>query len=510
MLSQNLVKTAISVAGQLKEAGVQLSPLDNTPLAELLDDAMPHVFTNKGETVTTLLPGGRVVNSNVSTWGITGPEELADAIVNATSNAADVSSHTIRIASLADDIAPMVNQHLYVTRNVVRPLIEEFEKAAALYLEQSCLKNPTAEFEINTVRIPALLGDASFNAMGLDDIVNLNEITDSPAFLTVKFEDIDAAVLEICNLGNDRLNALVRDWLQFAPENLIKNVLLANFTNMSNVEETGAFCFAPHSLRRGNQAMSMQISLAVWLIANWLKTNVKPTHESVSLSGYQDYMQYMTDCAGVTLKVALENMANQITGDVMVMSVFPSQKKIWVHDGLYRKYLEMGGRSEALLGMIVSNKVHYALPTVLENQASLIEAWNNYVNFRSANALVDIRDNFRSWVISYMSIAVSNLTDIEKEYGAEHPGLVDRIMAEVQKQVDHLGHRLHEDIAHTALHVVAGARFFYTSSYTILSEMAQIARLNPEIDPTEAATAAAIVYIVEYCYSQVANVALVK
>lgn len=510
MLSQNLVKTALSVACQLKEAGVQLSPLDNTPMAELLDDAMPHVFTNKGETETTLLPGGRVVNSNVSTWGTTGPEELTDAIVDTTSNISDVSSHTIRVTSLADDIAPMVNQHLYVTRNVVRPLIEDFEKAAALYLEQTCLKNPTAEFDIKTVRIPALLGDASFNAMGLDEVVNLNEVRDTPSFLTIKFEDVDAAVLEICNLGNDRLSAMVRDWLQFAPENLIKNVLLANFTNMSNIEETGAYVFSQHSLRRGNQAMAMHISLAVWLIANWLKANVKPTHESVSLAGYQDYMQYMTDASGATLKVALENMANQITGDVMVLSVFPSSKQIWLHDGLYRKYLEMGGRSEALLGMIVSGKTYYASGLILENQATLIDSWNSYVNFRSANALVDLRDNFRSWVISYMSVAVSNLTEIEKEYEAEHPGLVDRIMVEVQKQVDHLGHRLHEDIAHTALHVVAGARFFYTSSYTILSEMVQIARLNPQIDPTEAATAAVIAYIAEYCYSQITNVALVK
>ena len=510
MITSNLAKNAIAVALQLKDAGIQLTAADNSAMAELVDSSMPYNFVEQGQRETTVLPGGKVLNNNVSSWTLTDKEMFGDAVVSATGNASEVSDHTLCITALADDLAPIITSHIYTVRSVVIPLVNEFETPAQAFLDLAAAKDPSAEFSIRMLRIPALLGDASFSSMGLDDIVNLAEIRDTGARLTLKLEDVDAVVAEICNLGNARLNGLLADWLENAPDNLIKNVLVANFTDAGNFEEIGRFVFDQYSIRRGNQGDAMDLSLAMWLIANWLKINVKSTKENVTLDEYAASFQYWLDVAGVTLKAALDQLGRQIENGILVTSLIPNRKEVTVHDRLYRVYLEKGGKSEALLGMLMAGQGYFDMNVILENQARLVESWNSYISFRATKDITDIRVNFQAWVRSYMSVAITNQADIECEYEKTNPGMRDIIMKNVDAEIMHLSHRLHEDIAHTALHMVAKARFFYTSAYTILSEMQQVARFNKDIDPREAAAAATITYLVEYLYSQVNLTTLLK
>lgn len=510
MITSNLAKNAIAVALQLKDAGIQFTAADNSAMSELVDSSMPYNFVDKGQRETTILPGGKVLNDNVSSWSLTDKDMFADALVGATGNSSEVSDHTLRITALADDLAPIITSHIYTVRSVVIPLVSEFEAAAQAFLDLARAKDPSSDFTIRTLRIPALLGDPSFSSMGLDDITNLSEIRETGARLTLKLEDIDAVVAEICNLGNDRLNGLLVDWLDNSAENLIKNVLVANFTDAGNYEEVGRFIFDQYTLRRGNQGEAMDLSLAMWLIANWLKVNVKSTKENVTLDEYTSSFQYWLDVAGVTLKAALDQLGRQIENGVMVTSLIPSRKEVTVHDRLYRVYLEKGGKSEAILGMLMAGQSYFDMGIILENQARLIESWNTYISFRATKDITDIRVNFQAWVRSYMAVAITNQTDIEQEYEKMNPGMRETIMRNVDAEIAHLSHRLHEDVAHTALHMVAKARFFYTSAYTILSEMQQVARFNKDIDPREAAAAATITYLVEYLYSQVNLTTLLK
>lgn len=510
MIKETLAKTALAVADQLNEAGVTLLPLDNSVLSELSDHAMPYNFTQHGETNTILMPGGKVVNANVSTWTTSSMDEIATSIALASCNAEETSRHTLEITAIADTLAPLVQSHSYTARSVVVPLVAKFEEDALRYLELAKQIDAAQGFEIKKVIIPALLGDESFNDMGLDQIVNLTEMRDGAAFYTFTFENMNDAVAEICNLGNARLNTLVTDWLAEAPENLIQNLLMVNFTKCVPDEALAFYQYDAYSLRRGNQGDAMNLSLGMWLICRWLRDVVRPVAENVTLAKYQETLQLQMDIAGTTLKTALATMATQVQNGVMVMSLRPLRQEVTVHANLYADFLANGGKPEALLGMLVSGRSYFDSSVILENQTQLLTQWESYLGYRASKAITDIRSGFQSWVRSYMAIAITEQTDIEKEYLATNPAMLETIMKLVEEEIMHLGHRLHEDVAHTALHMVAKARFFYTASYNILNEMRAMASYNKDIDPREAAGAAMIGYLVEYLYSQLSMVSVPK
>ena len=504
MISKNLAKNDLAVAVQLRDIGIHLAPRDNSVLGDLHEAAIPFNFVKPGAHEVTVLPGGRVQNDNFSTWTLTDPEIFVDSLVVSTSSQTDSAAHSVAVASLADDYAPLIRGHIAMARNVVVPLVAQFEEDADRYLKLAASINPASEFKVLVHRVPALLGDESFNSMGLDQVVNLNELNDQKPRYTLVLSDVDQVVAEICNLGNDRLNGLLADWLEFAPENLIKNVLVANYTAFSSYDELGYYVYDAFTLRRGDQAKSMHLSLAMWLISNYLTSNVKQTTESVSLEKYMEAMSFQREQAGVTLKAALDQIGRHIQNDVLLLSMIPSRKEVTVNERVYRKFVEEGGKTEALFGMLVTEKSYYNLSQVLEKQAELVESWNRYLSYRSSKDLTDIRSNFKSWVRSYMAVAICEQGDEEANYEkTECPGLKIEIMKHVDAEIEHLGHRLHEDIPHTALHMVAKARFYYTSAYELLNEMRQISLMNPDIDPREAATAATISYIVNYLATQV-------
>lgn len=508
MLSTTLAMNSAEVAIQLKELNIQIQPADNSLLSELVDASVPCNLVPKGEIQTTILPGGRVQASNFSTWNLTEKEDFANAVALATGNHSETSAHTLRITAIADDLAPIVTSHIYNIRNNVIPLVQKFEEDAQRYMDLAKTVSPASDFSIKIARIPLILADESFNAMGLDDIVNLNETQEAVKRFTLKIEDIDAAVAEIKNLGSDRLNGLLNDWLLDAEEDLIRNVLVTNFT--ADATKWNEFGFDAYTLRRGDQYRAMELSLAMFVVSLWLKSSAKPMVENATLEQYNTMVQYYQDVSGVVLKASLDAMGRQIQSNTLVLLASPSQKKVTVHDVVYKSFMEKGGKPAALLGMLVSDKSLFDASVILEQQDKLIESWNNYLVFRAAKDSSDIRSGFQSWVRSYMAVAVTEQIDLEKEYEKEVPALKEVIMQRVDAEIEHLSHRLSEDLAHTALHMVAKARFFYTPAYDFLNEMIQVAKVNKDIDPREAASAAQIAYLVQYLYTQMNITTILK
>ena len=92
---------------------------------------------------------------------------------------------------------------------------------------------------------------------------------------------------------------------------------------------------------------------------------------------------------------------------------------------------------------------------------------------------------------------------MEAEYKEGKSGINAKILTLVKQELDCLGDCAMDDIYGTALLLIAKCRFFYTSSYLMLKEMADVAKENPAIDQREAALlGAAIAYLATYFVDQ--------
>jgi hypothetical protein len=61
-------------------------------------------------------------------------------------------------------------------------------------------------------------------------------------------------------------------------------------------------------------------------------------------------------------------------------------------------------------------------------------------------------------------------------------------------------------VAELALNLMARARFYFTAGYQILSGIEQATKLNPNLDPREAALVSAVNYVTDYLADQITPV----
>lgn len=512
MISKTLLQNSLHTTTELEEAGITISPAPDSLLEELVQLSSPISMEPAKMVGGVAVVQVEALSERKSTW------ETEEEFILATGQWADdaESQHNLAIQSLADNIAPHVRAHVNFTRNVVVPIINTFENDARVFLSHATQQDPSVDFNILVGTVPEIVFDSSFRALGkgLDAVVNANEVKVSPLSVIFEASLADEVAAGAMSLGSDRLNALlVQSGLT---KEMLKSVFLENFTT-ANVKEviktdffgrpvqpnmqTG-FYFSQYDLRRGDLYHSLKLSLAYYLLVLWLMNNEKPSSAKTT-AAYMSDLSDQEDAAAVTLTLSIENIRRQVETGVMVTSVKTSEKTITVHQALYGDYLNEGGRPEALLGMLAGGNVFFSKNQVLEKQADLTRSWNEYLTIRTSQDLIKVRTDFIGWVHSYMANSIVELTPAEEEYLKEVPALRDEILKRVDEQMLYLSHTAHEDIAHTALHVVAKARFYYTAAYSILSEMQQVARANKDADPREAANIATMIYVLDYLRDQV-------
>ena len=101
---------------------------------------------------------------------------------------------------------------------------------------------------------------------------------------------------------------------------------------------------------------------------------------------------------------------------------------------------------------------------------------------------------------------VLKLTPLEQEYSKDHVNFRAQVGERLKAEIEHLSHRIMEDLDHTALHLIAKTRFYFTSAYSILSEMDNVSKENADIDPREAGLLSVIKYLAEYFEAQIVAV----
>ena len=484
---------AAMTAKELSAKKIFLSTRPSTVLGELLDASVSFLSPKTTNTESALLRPIGIASPVI----LRTPEELASEVFFNTSTGREESVHSLKIAALAEDLAPYITAHISHTRNVVSPMVVDLAQKLEKFKEAAKPMDPAASFEIVKGKVPQILLDESFLSDGIGNYSNSEP--SQYDFIEIDAGQTDEFISGLVRLGSDRLNELVQDWLKGKENDFIKNCFLVNFTVNSgglNFDDYGLTATPRNSYR------TLDVGLACYLIASRLFAEPQPV-KGMSLIAYKSKLRNIIDCAGaITMKAAKTALRQQESGTLVAEAVL-SKKRIVVNNIVYQNWLENGGSPEVLLGMLVSGQIQYAVPAINENRETLIRHWQNYLMLAQADVRGEMMKRFRSYLESEALLGLNDLTESEKDFATSCINLKDNITKKVQEEIDKMSHRLMDDVYHTALHVIAKARFYYTSAYQILNEMTQVSKQNPDIDVREAALLSVINYIAEYFVGQI-------
>lgn len=232
MINQATYLNATAVAKELADKNVYLQARPTSVLGELLDLSTSVLAENNTE-----LPRILVNPNTPNQIALRSPEERASAVEYTTGDHVEPSQHTLKLMALANDLAPYITSHISHARNTVAPLVIELSNKLQKYLDTAKPLDPVSQFEIEQRSIPAIALDESFQADGLEAYAGTDSKYRSfPHTLDVPEED--SFYIDLVNLGSNRLNALVGEWLKTKDPNFIKAVYIVNFSNQLDALRT--------------------------------------------------------------------------------------------------------------------------------------------------------------------------------------------------------------------------------------------------------------------------------
>lgn len=493
MITQTLYKQAFTVAKQLEAEHIKLKPREDTPLADLIEHCLGYTDTQSSTTShqkqVNVFPNQDIPATSKTV------NDMAIFVDGYTNNYNELTLHSNAIIEYAEALAPLIQSHISFAKNVVAPASIELAEKLHGYIERMRGIDPSAQFDIIQGVVPEILADEAFMSMGLNSIVNLNTIKESGFTISIPEED-NQDVLSMLLVGNERVNNMIQVWAAQQKEGFFEKVYTENFLKKDSGDRH-TYGLDTWSLGSKNCYDVINLALAVWLIAYHLRQNPKAV-KGITAAQYDAELYNLMEYAGVILLQHRDKAIQQITNNILVAEGNVYKKCVVVHKYIYLEWLKQGGCPEALLGMLVTSNFSYDATTALSRCEALAKSWANYVSMTEYERENTLKTGFISYLETEILQAINNPTEAEKEYFAEFPEAPQTIVRLMKEEINRLSPHLLNDVEHTARHIVAKCRYYYTASYDILTEMVELHKKNPNIDPHEASLVSVIKYLVNY------------
>lgn len=504
MLTRTTYLNALTAAQRLAGRNIALTARPSTPLGQLLA-ASCSVEAAPTTSVAAILSNPTTI-ARLQDAGLGKDEDFrANEVEYVTSDKeGEPSLHSRQQGALIDDLKPYVLSHISTARNTVLPLVADLAGKMEKFLQEANPTDPMSQFTIDQRLVPALLLDEVFLNDELNGYTGTQYAVPS---MSIEFT-IDVTpeyLMSLVNLSSDRLNGLVQDWLRTKPAKFLEYLWYANFDCRDSGHGEVVWDYALYNKRNGKTAGvfdALDTALGCYLIARRIMLEVPSMNLKGGLAEFKDMNRKMIDYAGAEVMRCLRVIGRQIEADTVVSEIDPIKKRVVVNRNLYKDWLERGGKVETILGMLISGRPIFSGSALLDSQDSLLNQWNAYVMLTDSERRDEMRKRFLSFVTNEAMFGLDNLTELEKDFVAQNPDFKQRAMKAIEEQLEHLHHRLMEDLWHTALHVIAKGRFYYTSAYDILREMAEVEKSNPNVDPRDAALLSAISYVLAWAADQ--------
>lgn len=474
MIQSTSYNTAIPFAEQLAEKGVKVVALPSTPLSELVRLSAPSMFVEPMVSTDTLKAVGTHMQDS-TTGTLESPTQ-----------------HSLEIDALVKQLSTLVAGHVSYARNIVRPHVTALAEAIQTYLDNNRPKEASEEFNIETLRIPALLKDESF----LDTLTYYKDksvLTPDLSFNLGPKSNEELAQMVL--IGSERVDRLIVEWLSHTPDNFLLTIWDSFFTKTS----TNGF-LTYQGLAQLNAFERSSWLLGLLLLARKVTDDVQT--ETVPLAAYRRIALQYTDYAGAALVEALRRIELAQKGKQLVVFVDQATKTAKVNGELYGPWLDAGGSPEVILGMIVAGNAPSGQDLIDSKAKEYVREWNSYVTFfrtKEANMALRYKKDF---IIRAFGDSLKSMDPVEQDFVTKNPEHLANVLRNATACIEGMKEVELADVYEVALCLVGRVRFYYTSAFQILSDIHEAGKINPNVDAREAALLAVINYVADYLAAQ--------
>ena len=414
-------------------------------------------------------------------------------------NGMDASQHSVTLNAFTEDLGKLVTTHISYAKNTVKPIVMQMAESILHYKETNVAKDATSSFNIEILNVPALLNDDSF--LGTIEPYKDKTVIEPDLLLELAGKNKEE-IIQLMMLGHDRTNQLVLEWISSVEAydpNFLETVWFSFFTK-ANPPSGNYLKFS--SLGSVNVYKRADIALALYLLGNKLFNEVQSDIE-INLSVYKNITAQIRDFGGAMLANCIIKLALNNKTKILVVESFPRQFKVSVNGDVYREWLAAGGKPEVILGLIVSNETQCSVPAIDEKAASFESSWNSYCNFHKAREANMAIDYFKVFLNNTFSSMYREQDQSEVDFITANPHYVANVKKLVDEQIECYKTNAIDDPYQVALDLIAKCRFGFTAAYSILSDINEAGKVNPNIDVREAALLATINYIADYLADQI-------
>lgn len=404
------------------------------------------------------------------------------------------SEHQSVINTVVDELAPLVQSHLRVAKEIGQMAVELSENVRR-YVESVPSVDASGEFNIIKDETPSIFEEPS--VIALIDRASSAPIGEPTNLFCSGVRDFDTLFTYLMT-GNTRLDESVKEMVATFEANWLENIwygLFAPKTGLSSKYDLGSLKSLPSGER-------LSVAYAAYCFSNKLITEV-PKDAVGSLSQFENKLADFREYLLIVMRGGLSDYQSQLKSKVVVVGYRSYARTVIVNGPVYRAWLEAGGTPELVLGSLLSINPVYTADEFSARSDEFIRQWNGFCAIHNADS--DLRRSvfLRSIYLTCFTEALGKIAPFEESFRKAQPLFAEQAMSRVEAYLTNTGINDLIKILDVSLELVAGIRFDYTPAKMILKDIDDVMKSTPDVGAREAALVAASNYLSHYLAGQI-------
>ena len=460
-LTNNLAET-------LAEKSVTLSPVNNTPLAELC-------------------------RLSINPWF------LDFTPIFANNNVTQYTEHDILQDKMIDLLSKSVTQQVSFIRTEIVPEIDNIYMEVKNHINSSMNRNPESDINLVQIDRPQILDTSLF----LSDIESrFKGATTTPPILDAYPSDTSSEVIEQVRESiknyyqGDRSGSF--EYASTLTNDQIIHALVNYGNNTTDNHERLAGAVNGYIL---TQVLKSDDELASQIYGN------------KSANSLRDFLKSLETYYGPTilaLKDHLEKVSSGGPNSLLILRVDDAANTMYVNGPIYRQWITNGGDNRVLYGILADPEVsplNFTISSIDASKEKYIKYWEKYLVLEQAKQTVNTLNYFREYMrVVFFTRLSGNKAPFEKEYEEITPGSLEAIKDRFATMLSHVTVSnlvTDKDLYDTIMEIVCKSRYYYTDAYRILNYMVAESKSGTENDSSSLAMLAVVYYLVDYFIEQI-------
>lgn len=477
---------ALEAAHGINTNGLVLSPISGTPLAvisrALIDKTIAH-----GYLVGNVDDSDKSIDEIITTI-----HQLSDE------SETSYESHEVELNELMKRLMLNVKTNIYLTRNVVLPLVDRYTEKLNNIVNTHQLANGIALNVVDDRRVFILQHP---NIIQLTE--RHSERTNYEVDLPRYHEDISGPeLLAALRTGNKGLDDDIADWvtlndLSSTVYSVFKNLYLKGDSNLP--------------LTRYVNSDNPTEALIGFLLGLGLP-KLKIMAEGVGLQKYEADMEAAASaCAGL-VNQAIKEHTLAIKRKRLVLSYpapgratsFDTVNNVLINRTVYDEFLERGGEVELIFGAYLTDR-ETDLEAILGNPTKYLDAYNRLVSQNKLTRQNKVLTAVKNGLFDLQLDICKDIDDLQDGDVETSVGRIQLLVENVEYDVNNYVRRLDfdsiENLYTLVRHFICTIFFKDSAVYDILQRMDQLGKENDNIN--DVAIYASVDYMVSWLMSQV-------